>query len=209
MAIINLKEKKIQVKIVYYGPGRSGKTTNLRYIFKKLQEKYGESLKSNLISIDTKGERTLFLDFLPVGLGQINGLDLNLQLYTTPGQVIYESTRKLVLRGVDGVVFVADSLATRKEANVESYQNLLTNLKEYGLTTEDIGLAFQWNKQDLQEKGIPVMDAKSMEDLLQVGQDVPTFSASALQGTNVLKTLNIVAKLTVSKVLKKMIGIEG
>ena len=127
MAVINLKERIIQVKIVYYGPGRSGKTTNLVYIYNKLREKLGDKLTSKLISIDTKGERTLFFDFFPVELGKIHGLDLKIQLYTTPGQVVYNSTRRLVLKGVDGLVFVADSLSTRREANIESLQNLREN----------------------------------------------------------------------------------
>src|SRR6056297_3347898 len=131
MAIINFKEKIIQIKIVYYGPGRSGKTTNLEYLYSSLKKKFNGDLPSKLITIDTQGDRTLFFDFFPIELGKINGLDLKLQLYTTPGQVMYESTRRLVLKGVDGVIFVADSLASREDANLDSFQNLKDNLAHH------------------------------------------------------------------------------
>ena len=129
MAIINLKKREIECKIVYYGPGRCGKTTNLEYIFKA----YKKQIEGDMVSVNTEGDRTLFFDFLPIGLGRIKGCDVRVQLYTVPGQVQYSSTRKLVLRGVDGVIFVADSLEVRRQKNMLSLKDLHQNLKEYGL----------------------------------------------------------------------------
>ena len=130
MAIFNVKNREIECKIVYYGPGRGGKTTNLEYIFKT----YKRQVQGEMVSIDTEGDRTLFFDFLPMDLGKIKGCDVRVQLFTVPGQVQYSSTRKLVLRGVDGVVFVADSLEVRREKNMLSLKDLQQNLKEYGLS---------------------------------------------------------------------------
>jgi len=205
MAIINFKEKIIQIKIVYYGPGRSGKTTNLEYLYSSLKKKFNGDLPSKLITIDTQGDRTLFFDFFPIELGKINGLDLKLQLYTTPGQVMYESTRRLVLKGVDGVVFVADSLASREEANLESFQNLKDNLAHHKLGLDDIDLVFQWNKRDLSENGIPLLDMESMENQLNSSVKTKSFPTSATLGTNVFKTLNVAAKLTVTSVIEKLL----
>ena len=145
MAIFNLKKREIECKIVYYGPGRCGKTTNLEYVFKAFNNK----TKGEMVSINTEGDRTLFFDFLPIGLGKIKGCDVRVQLYTVPGQVQYSSTRKLVLRGVDGVVFVADSLKVRREKNMISLQDLQKNLKEYGLNILTTPLVMQFNKRDL------------------------------------------------------------
>jgi len=203
MALINFKEKVIQVKLVYYGPGRSGKTTNLVYIYNKLNEKMGKSLTSKLISIDTKGERTLYFDFFPLELGKVQGLDLKIQLYTTPGQVVYNSTRKLVLKGVDGIVFVADSLSSRKEANIESLQNLEENLADYNLKLEDIPLVFQWNKRDL-ESDVPLLSVEEMQNDLNKKYSAPAFPASALTGYNVFETLRIASRLTLKYALHKI-----
>jgi len=202
MALINFREKIIQVKIVYYGPGRSGKTTNLVYIFNKLKEKLGAKMDSKLISIDTKGERTLYFDFFPVGLGKIQGLDLKIQLYTTPGQEVYNSTRKLVLKGVDGLVFIADSLATRKEANKESLDNLRENLASYNLSLEKLPLVFQWNKRDLEQE-IPLLSIEELNQDLNQDLKAPFFPASALKGFNVFETLRTISKKTISYVLQK------
>src|SRR3989339_1296669 len=150
MAIFNLKNREIECKIVYYGPGRSGKTTNLEYIFKT----YKKQVTDQLVSIDTEGDRTLFFDFLPMGLGKIRGCDVRVQLYTVPGQVQYSSTRKLVLRGVDGIVFVADSLDVRREKNMLSLKDLQQNLKDYGLNIFKIPLVLQYNKRDLANEGM-------------------------------------------------------
>lgn len=206
MAIINLKDKIIQIKIVYYGPGRSGKTTNLEFLYSSLKKKFKDELSSKLISIDTKGDRTLFFDFFPIELGKIDDLDLKLQLYTTPGQVMYESTRRLVLKGVDGIVFVADSLASRQEANIESFQNLKDNLASHNIGLNDIKLVFQWNKRDLQQTGIPIADIESMEASMNGNLKVNSFPTSATTGTNVFKTLNVAAKLTVESVIEKLLN---
>ena len=198
MAIINLKEKTIQVKIIYYGPGRSGKTTNIEYIHNRLQKTLNGYV-SKLISIDTKGDRTLFFDFFPVNLGKIAGFDLKLQLYTTPGQVKYDITRRLVLKGVDGIVFVADSLVSRQEANMESFDNLIENLNYHKLDLDSVKVIFQWNKRDLDE--IPLTDIKDMEELLNSELKTKSFPSSAVTGLNVLKTVNFIAKETVEAVI--------
>ena len=127
MAFVNLKNKEIQVKIVYYGPGRGGKTTNLEYIYKKFRKR----INTEMVTVKTHGDRTLFFDFLPFDIGVINGYDVKIQLYTVPGQVKYNATRRLVLRGVDGIVFVADSMAVRREKNILSLKNLQENLANY------------------------------------------------------------------------------
>jgi len=209
MAVVNLKERIIQVKIVYYGPGRSGKTTNLVYIYNKLQEKLKDRLTSKLITINTKGDRTLFFDFFPIELGKIHGLDLKLQIYTTPGQVLYDATRKLVLKGVDGLIFTADSILARREANIESLENLKKNLAYHNLRLEDIPLVFQWNKRDLAENGIPLLDVDTLENDLNAELKAPSFLASALTGYNVFETLKTAAKLTIQSVIRKLTFPEG
>lgn len=204
MAIINLKERTIQVKIVYYGPGRSGKTTNLEYIYSRLLKTQGNNT-SKLISIDTKGDRTLFFDFLPVNLGKIAGFELKIQLYTTPGQVKYESTRRLVLKGVDGVVFVADSLVSRQNANIESFQNLIENLKYHQTSLDEIIHVFQWNKRDLDENRIPLTSIEDMEAQLNSAHKAESFPSSAVTGMNVLKTVKYISKKTVESVIEKTV----
>ena len=148
--------------------------------------------------------RTLFFDFFPVELGKIHGLDLKIQLYTTPGQVVYNSTRRLVLKGVDGLVFVADSLSTRREANIESLQNLRENLAYHNLVLEEVPLVFQWNKRDLAEEGLQLIDIETLEADLNSELKVPSFPASALKGYNVFETLKTAAKLTIKAVLQKL-----
>ena len=145
MASINYAAREINVKIVYYGPGLSGKTTNLQIIHKKIPPEF----KSDMVSLATETDRTLFFDFLPLDLGKIKGFSTKFQLYTVPGQVYYNATRKLVLRGVDGVVFVADSAQDKIEENIESFQNLENNLAEYGYKRENIPIIMQYNKRDL------------------------------------------------------------
>jgi len=204
MAVVNLKERIIQVKIVYYGPGRSGKTTNLVYIYNKLQEKLKDRLTSKLITINTKGDRTLFFDFFPIELGKIHGLDLKFQIYTTPGQVLYDATRRLVLKGVDGLIFTADSILARREANIESLENLKKNLDYHNLRLEDMPLVFQWNKRDLAENGIPLLNVDTLEKDLNATLKAPSFLASALTGYNVFETFKTAAKLTIKSVIKKL-----
>ena len=149
MAIVNLKKREIECKIVYYGPGRCGKTTNLDYIFKA----YKKQVSGEMVSINTDGDRTLFFDFLPMELGKLRGCDVRVHLYTVPGQVQYTSTRKLVLRGVDGLVFVADSLEVRREKNMLSLKDLHQNLKDYGLNILKVPLVMQFNKKRSRQRG--------------------------------------------------------
>jgi len=192
MAVINLKNRQIECKLVFYGPGRSGKTTNLEYIHKAFKKQ----VTGKMISIDTEGDRTLFFDFLPIGLGKIKGCDVKVQLYTVPGQVKYKATRQLVLKGVDGIVFVADSLSVRREKNMLSLKDLHENLLKMGLSIRKIPLVLQYNKRDLESKGLPVMSVQKMEHELNRQLKVPSFSASALSGDGVGNTLTAALKLT-------------
>ena len=202
MAIFNLRNREIECKIVYYGPGRSGKTTNLEYVFKT----YKKQVTAQLVTIDTEGDRTLFFDFLPMGLGKIKGCDVRVQLYTVPGQVQYSSTRKLVLKGADGIVFVADSFAIRREKNILSLKDLDQNLKEYGLNIFKVPLVLQYNKRDmssLADGSIPIMSVETMQNDLNKQLKVPYFPASALTGEGVGKTLKESLKLTLLHLQKE------
>jgi mutual gliding-motility protein MglA len=200
MAIVNLKKREIECKIVYYGPGRCGKTTNLDYIFKA----YKKQVAGEMVSINTDGDRTLFFDFLPMELGKLRGCDVRVHLYTVPGQVQYTSTRKLVLRGVDGLVFVADSLEVRREKNMLSLKDLHQNLKDYGLNILKVPLVMQFNKRDLAREGIPLMPIEQMEHELNRQLKVPTFQASAIKGEGVGKTLQNCLKLTLLSLKKEL-----
>jgi signal recognition particle receptor subunit beta len=200
MAIVNLKKREIECKIVYYGPGRCGKTTNLDYIFKA----YKKQVSGEMVSINTDGDRTLFFDFLPMELGKLRGCDVRVHLYTVPGQVQYTSTRKLVLRGVDGLVFVADSLEVRREKNMLSLKDLHQNLKDYGLNILKVPLVMQFNKRDLAKEGIPLMPIDQMEHELNRQLKVPTFQASAIKGDGVGKTLQNCLKLTLLSLKKEL-----
>lgn len=200
MAIFNIKKREIECKIVFYGPGRCGKTTNLEYIFKT----YKKQITGDMVSVDTEGDRTLFFDFLPMGLGKIKGCDVRVQLYTVPGQVQYSSTRKLVLKGVDGIVFVSDSLEVRREKNMMSLKDLQQNLKEYGTSIFKIPLVMQHNKRDLGKQGFPIMSIEQMEKDLNRQLKVPSFPASALSGEGVGETLKECLKLTLRSFKKEM-----
>lgn len=200
MAIFNFKKREIECKIVYYGPGRCGKTTNMEYIFKTFKKQ----VVGEMVSIDTEGDRTLFFDFLPMGLGRIKGFDIKLQVYTVPGQVQYRSTRKLVLKGVDGIIFVADSLAVRREKNMVSLKDLQHNLKEYGLNIFKIPLVVQHNKRDLAGQGFPIMSVEQMEKDLNRQLKVPSFPASAIIGRGVGTTLKECLKLTLISFRKNL-----
>jgi signal recognition particle receptor subunit beta len=200
MAIVNLKKREIECKIVYYGPGRCGKTTNLDYIFKA----YKKQVSGEMVSINTDGDRTLFFDFLPMELGKLRGCDVRVHLYTVPGQVQYTSTRKLVLRGVDGLVFVADSLEVRREKNMLSLKDLHQNLKDYGLNILKVPLVMQFNKRDHAREGIPLMPIEQMEHELNRQLKVPTFQASAIKGEGVGKTLQNCLKLTLLSLKKEL-----
>jgi hypothetical protein len=192
MSIINYAARVINFKVVYYGPGLAGKTANLQNIHQRLPD----GNKGKMISLATGDDRTLFFDFLPVSALGVRGFTTRFQLYTVPGQTHYNMTRKLVLRGVDGVVFVADSQWDRLRDNVESYRNLDENLKEYGLNLATIPLVMQYNKRDLDR--IAPMDY--MEFLLNRGERrVPSFEAVAVDGTGVFDTLNTVSRLVLVK----------
>lgn len=200
MAVFNSRDRVIECKLVYYGPGRSGKTTNLEYIF-KAGKKY---TTSEMVSINTKGDRTLFFDFLPIGLGKIRGCDIKVQLYTVPGQAKYSSTRKLVLKNVDGVVFVADSLQIRRKENFLSLKDLQQNLAEQNMSIFKIPLVIQYNKRDLGEQGIPIMPVEVLERDLNSKLKVPSFEASALKGKGVGDTLKKCLVLTLHHLQKEL-----
>ena len=201
MAIINLKKREVECKLVYYGPGRGGKTSNLQYIFQKSRK----LMTDEMVSIKTKGDLTLFFDFVPMGIGKIKGCDVRVQLYTVPGQVKYSSTRKLVLKGVDGLVFVADSLRIRHEKNILSLKDLTINLKSYGLNIMKIPLVLQYNKRDLEAEGVPLMSIEEMEKAYNHQLKVPSFPASAVTGENVNATLKT-ALVLMLRSLKKEAG---
>lgn len=194
MAFVNLKNKEVQAKVVYYGPGRGGKTTNLEYIYNKFRDR----IKSDMVSIKTHGDRTLFFDFLPFDIGKIMGYDVKIQLYTVPGQVKYNATRRLVLKGVDGMVFVADSMVEQREKNLLSLKNLQENLTIYKKSIFKIPLVMQYNKRDLEKQGIPVMPVEMMEKDLNSQLKIPYFEASALAGDNVINTLKKIISLTMA-----------
>ncbi len=201
MAIINLKKREVECKIVYYGPGRGGKTSNLQYIFQQSRK----LMTDEMVSIKTKGDLTLFFDFVPMGVGKIKGCDVRVQLYTVPGQVKYGSTRKLVLKGVDGLVFVADSLRVRHEKNILSLKDLALNLKSYGQNIMTMPLVLQYNKRDLAADGVPLMSVEEMEKAYNNQLKVPSFAASAITGDNVNATLKACLVLTLRS-LKKEAG---
>lgn len=185
MSFINYAKREINCKIVYYGPGLCGKTTNLQYIYDRTAEKS----KGKMISLATEADRTLFFDFLPLDLGTVRGFTTRFHLYTVPGQVFYDASRKLILKGVDGVVFVADSQSARMEANVESIRNLDENLKEHGLDLQEVPYVLQFNKRDLPN----VAGVEEMYRTLNFKRE-PTFEAVATQGYGVFDTLRAVAK---------------
>ena len=199
MAIFNINKREIECKIVFYGPGRGGKTTNLEQVYKIFQKQ----VTGEMVSIDTEGDRTLFFDFLPMGLGKIKGCDVRVQLYTVPGQVKYGSTRKLVLKGVDGIIFVADSLKVRREKNLISLKDLHQNLKMYGLSIFKIPLVLQYNKRDLVKKGLPVLSMEQMEKDLNRQLKVPSFPGSAIAGEGVGITFKECVKLTLQHLQKE------
>jgi signal recognition particle receptor subunit beta len=201
LSFINLREKIVQVKVVYYGPGRGGKTSNLEYI----NRKFSKQIQSEMVSLKTHGDRTLFFDFLPFDMGKIKGYELKIQLYTVPGQVKYNATRKLVLKGVDGLVFVADAQEAMREKNIRSLNQLHENLKEYKESIFKIPLVMQYNKVDLRDQGIPILPTSVLEQDLNSKLKVPYFEASALTGYNVPETLKKIISLTVVSVQKKLL----
>ena len=201
MSFINLKDKVVQVKIVYYGPGRGGKTTNLEYI----NTTYRKQIISEMVSLKTHGDRTLFFDFLPFDMGQIKGYDIKIQLYTVPGQVKYNATRKLVLRGVDGIVFVADAMEKQREKNIRSLNQLHENLQSYKESIFNIPLVMPYNTIDLKEHGIPILPTSVLQKDLNSRLKVPYFEASAIKGYNVAATLKKIISSTVVSIQKKLL----
>lgn len=186
MSFINYSSREINCKIVYYGPGLCGKTTNLQYIYRRMNP----DTRGKMISLATETERTLFFDFLPLSLGEIRGFKTRFHLYTVPGQVFYDASRRLILRGVDGVVFCADSQLTRMDANVESLENLKVNLQEQGYDPDRIPLVLQYNKRDVNG----VSSVAELHALLNY-RNVPEFEAVAMSGVGVFETLKAVIKL--------------
>lgn len=190
MSSINFATREISCKVVYYGPGLSGKTTNLQVIHQKMPQ----DKRTDMVSLETEGDRTLFFDFLPLNLGDIKGFKTKFQLYTVPGQVYYNSTRKIVLRGVDGIVFVADSQRSREAENLESLQNLRLNLEDYGVNLDEIPLVLQYNKRDMEN----VFTLDEMNALLNP-KGFPFFPATAHNGKGVVTTLKAIAMLVIQR----------
>jgi mutual gliding-motility protein MglA len=193
MVSINYSSREVSCKIVYYGPGLSGKTTNLQYVHAKVPKK----TRGDLISLATDADRTLYFDFLPINIGAINGFATKFQLYTVPGQVFYNATRKLVLRGVDGLVFVADSQRSKRDENIESLNNLKENLIEYGYDIYTLPIVLQYNKRDLPD----VMSIEEMQQDLN-WNNLPHFEASAVKGVGVFDTLKMITKVVLNRATK-------
>ncbi len=193
MVSINYSSREVNCKIVYYGPGLSGKTTNLQYVHAKVPKK----TRGDLISLATDADRTLYFDFLPINIGTVNGFATKFQLYTVPGQVFYNATRKLVLRGVDGLVFVADSQRSKKDENIESLNNLKENLIEYGYDIYSLPIVLQYNKRDLPD----VMTIEEMQQDLN-WNNLPYFEASAVKGVGVFDTLKMITKVVLNRAKK-------
>jgi signal recognition particle receptor subunit beta len=190
MSFINHMAREINCKIVYYGPGLCGKTTNLQYIY----EKTNPQAKGKMISLATETERTLFFDFMPIDLGQVKGFKVRFHLYTVPGQVFYDASRKLILKGADGVIFVADSQPERFEANLESVENLAFNLQEHGMSLESVPYVVQYNKRD-------IPNVSSVDELRAALNPlkVPDFEAAARSGPGVFETLKGLAKIVLGR----------
>ncbi len=192
--LIDHRKKEIHVKIVYYGPALSGKTTNLRYIYRKLSPKF----RGEMVTVDTKGERTMYFDFLPVEVKAPGGFKVKFHLYTVPGQEFYRVSRRLVLKGADGVVFVADSAVDRREANIKIMNEMVETLKEFKTPIETLAFVIQYNKRDLPS----VLDIPTLQSDLN-HLDVPYFEAIAKEGKGVFPTLDGVVKQVMNKIVKK------
>jgi signal recognition particle receptor subunit beta len=186
MSMINYASREINCKLVYYGPGLGGKTTNLEYVYNKVSP----DTRGKLISLATEQERTLFFDFLPVDLGSIRGFKTRFHLYTVPGQVYYNASRRLILKGVDGLVFVADSQAERMDANIAALENLYENLSDYGYDPANLPIVLQWNKRDL-PSAVPVEELRRQLNPMGLQE----YEGVAVEGTGVFDTLRAVSKL--------------
>lgn len=194
MSTINFANREINCKIVYYGPGVAGKTTNLKYIYTQVPD----TVKGEMVSLATEDERTLFFDFLPIDLGSVQGFKTRFHLYTVPGQVFYNASRKLILRGVDGIIFVADSASNRLRANAESMRNLRENLEEYNLNLEEIPMVIQFNKRDLPD----AVPTEMLKSILDPQARFPSFDAAAASGVGVFETLRAVSKMVLERLAK-------
>jgi len=194
MSTINFANREINCKIVYYGPGVAGKTTNLKYIYTQVPD----TVKGEMVSLATEDERTLFFDFLPIDLGTVQGFKTRFHLYTVPGQVFYNASRKLILRGVDGIIFVADSASNRLRANAESMRNLRENLDEYNLNLEEIPMVLQFNKRDLPD----AVPTEMLRSILDPQDRFPSFDAAASSGVGVFETLRAVSKMVLERLAK-------
>ncbi len=186
MSFVNYQSKEINCKVVYYGPGLGGKTTNIQHVYQKTNI----DMKGEMVTLNTDNERTLFFDFMPLDLGEVRGFKTRFHLYTVPGQVFYEASRKLILRGVDGIIFVADSQVERMEENLQSYQSLVQNLEEQGYDHHRVPIVFQWNKRDLSN----ISSKEKMSKLLN-SRNAPEFEATALRGEGVFESLKMITKL--------------
>ncbi len=202
MPVINYPTREITCKIVYYGPGRSGKTTNLKHVHSQLPD----TRKGDIVSLATETDRTLFFDFLPLDLGSISGFSTRFQLYTVPGQVYYHATRRLVLQGVDGVVFVADSQRRQLAENIESLQDLHENLADLGIEPRSLPLVMQYNKRDLDYGELST--TAELERVLNF-RDVPSFTAAAVKGEGVFETLRAIATRVLSKLSPSSSAMAG
>jgi mutual gliding-motility protein MglA len=200
MVFFNYATMQMAAKIVYYGPGLCGKTTNLHHIYGRT----APDSRGEMVSLETETDRTLFFDLLPLDVGVISGFKTRVQLYTVPGQVFYNTTRKLVLKGVDGIVFVADSQRAMKDANLESFANLKTNLAEIGVTLDDVPLAFQYNKRDLAN----ILSVEELDEALNRDKAHESYEASAIHGQGVFETLKAISRLTLRSLKKRMQGEE-
>jgi signal recognition particle receptor subunit beta len=195
LSFLNYSTREINFKIVYYGPGLSGKTTNIKYIYEKIKSEN----KGKLVSLATETERTLFFDFFPLDLGQIKGYKVKFHLYTVPGQIYYSSSRKLILKGVDGLVFVADSQRERFEANIESLEDMLENLREYKLNFDEMPYVLQLNKRDLPN----ITPADELISVLRKKNE-PVMEAIATSGEGVIDTLKQISRLVMIDVKRKL-----
>jgi len=198
MVFFNYATMQMAAKIVYYGPGLCGKTTNLHHIYGRT----APDSRGEMVSLETETDRTLFFDLLPLDVGVISGFKTRVQLYTVPGQVFYNTTRKLVLKGVDGIVFVADSQRAMKDANIESFANLKTNLAEIGVSLDEVPLAFQYNKRDLAN----ILSVEELDEALNRDKAHESYEASAILGQGVFETLKAISRLTLRSLKKRMSG---
>ncbi|WP_309571527.1 ADP-ribosylation factor-like protein [Deinococcus sp.] len=194
MSTINFAAREINCKIVYYGPGMSGKTTNLKHVFSRVPG----HLRGDMVSLATEDERTLFFDFLPLDLGTVQGFKTRFHLYTVPGQVFYNASRKLILRGVDGIVFVADSAPDRLRANAESMRNLRENLAEHGIDVKEVPIVLQINKRDLPN----ALPADMIRSVIDPRKELLMFEAMSDKGTGVFETLKTVSRLVLERLSK-------